>query len=103
MAPAAEKLASDLDAISIQKPLFPVYANVDAKAQTEPNQIRENLKKQVCASVRWTDCVKNMIAETQAKNSVEFGAGKVLSNLLKRIDPELERHSVSDQESAANL
>lgn len=99
MAPAAEKLAVDLDAIEIKAPAFPVYANVDGEAQTTPDKIRENLKKQVCGSVRWTDCVLNMVKETEAKKSIEFGSGKVLSNLMKRIDSSVERAEITDRES----
>ena len=95
MEPAARRLASDLDALDIARAAFPVYSNVTGRALTEPEEIREALKRQVCGSVRWVDCMQNAIAETQPAEAIEFGAGSVLSNLLKRIDKEVPRRAVA--------
>lgn len=99
MKPAADKLIADLDAISFSDLAFPVYANVTAQAVTSGNQARELLKRQVCASVRWTDCMLNMLKDQQITDTVEFGAGGVLSKLLKRIDKSINRHEVDSPES----
>lgn len=99
MKPAAEKLSKDLDAINFQELKFPVYANVTAQAVTDPKEARELLKKQVCGSVRWTDCMLNAINDQGITTAVEFGAGSVLGKLLKRIHSETKRLEVFDSKS----
>jgi [acyl-carrier-protein] S-malonyltransferase len=99
MKPAAESLVKDLDSISINAPKFPVYANVNAKPSLSSEQVRENLKAQVCGSVRWTQSMQNLIAEQGITNVVEFGPGEVLSKLMKRINKDIERDEVSSPES----
>ena len=79
MAPAAEDL----------KPFCPIYQNVTAKAETEPEIIRENLLKQLTAPVRWTQSVQNMIADG-ATEFYEFGPGDVLKGLIRKINPEVQ-------------
>lgn len=91
MQPAAERLATDLDAVNFQAPCFPVYSNVTAEAVTTGEQARELLKRQVCGSVRWTESVQRMVGECGITHSVEFGAGGVLTKLLKRIEPKVAR------------
>jgi [acyl-carrier-protein] S-malonyltransferase len=103
MKPAAEKLATDLDAITINASKFTVYSNVTASAHTDGDSIRELLKQQVCGSVRWSELMTNMIKEQGVTQSVEFGAGGVLSKLLKRIDNTLARKEVYDAKSVSAL
>lgn len=103
MRPAAEKLAQDLDAISFSDPLFPVYANVTASAVVTGAEARERLKQQVCGTVRWTESVLNAIEQHGITHSVELGAGGVLTKLLKRIKPDVQRFEVFDNASAAKL
>ena len=99
MKPAAEKLSLDLDAVQILDPKIPVYANVDAKPVRTKEEVRQHLKDQVCGSVRWTECMQNAFQGEQITHSVEFGAGGVLTKLLKRIVPEIKRFEVSDPAS----
>lgn len=103
MKPAAEKLSKDLDAITFNPLNFPIYANVSAEAVTDPEEAKELLKKQVCGSVRWTDCMLNSINDQGITTAVEFGAGSVLSKLLKRIKPEVKRQEVFDLKSLETL
>lgn len=86
---AADNLAKDLDALTINRCRFPVYANFTAKAVTEPKDIRQNLKDQVCGRVRWVECMQNAIAEQKPSAAIEFGEGKVLNGLLKKINKEV--------------
>lgn len=99
MAPAAEQLAKDLDAIAIANPRFPVYSNATGTASTTAQEVRNRLKAQVCASVRWTDCVQNAVSAYGVTHCVEFGAGGVLTKLLKRINSSIPRFEVSNPES----
>lgn len=95
MEPAARSLAADLDAVTISTPAFPVYANVLAEGLTEPEAIRSALKEQVCGRVRWVESILAMQQRAQAPLFIEFGAGGVLTGLMKRIDRSSNRLSVA--------
>ena len=86
MKPAEERLAIDLEKLNIKPAKFPVFANYHGKAVTQPQEIREALRLQVCGRVRWVECMTNAIAAYKPTNAVEFGAGNVLAGLMKRID-----------------
>jgi [acyl-carrier-protein] S-malonyltransferase len=96
MKPAADNLARDLDALTINKCLFPVYANFSARAVTEASEIRQNLKDQVCGRVRWVQSMNNAIAEQQPTQALEFGEGRVLNGLLKKINKELACQNIDE-------
>ena len=85
MQPAAEALAEAIKKTEFHKPFCPIYQNVSAKAETEPETIRENLLKQLTAPVRWTPSVQQMIADG-ATEFYEFGPGDVLKGLIRKID-----------------
>ncbi len=100
MEPAAQALSADLDAISFSEPAFPVYANVTAKPVSSGADARLLLKQQVCAAVRWSDSMQNLIRDKSITHAVEFGAGGVLTKLLKRINKEVQKFEVSTPETA---
>lgn len=85
MEPARAELAKAIEATDIHTPVCPVYQNVDAKPHTDPAEIKANLVAQLTAPVRWTQSVKNMIADG-ATEFVELGPGKVLQGLVAKID-----------------
>lgn len=89
MQPAAERLAVDLDAVSLRDPRVPLVKNADARMATSAYAAREGLKRQVTAPVRWTDSMRLLRAEG-VDTFVEVGPGKVLSGLLKQIDAAAE-------------
>lgn len=89
MQPAAEALAEAIKKTEFHKPFCPIYQNVTAKAETEPEIIRENLLKQLTAPVRWTQSVQNMIADG-ANEFYEFGPGDVLKGLIRKINPDVQ-------------
>lgn len=89
MAPAAEDLKAAILKTDFHKPFCPIYQNVTAKAETEPEMIRENLLKQLTAPVRWTQSVQNMIADG-ANEFYEFGPGDVLKGMIRKINPEVQ-------------
>ena len=88
MQPAAEELKAAILKTEFRKPFCPIYQNVTAKAEIEPEIIRENLLKQLTAPVRWTQSVQNMIADG-ANEFYEFGPGDVLKGLIRKINPEV--------------
>lgn len=89
MAPAAEDLKAAILKTEFSKPFCPVYQNVSAKAETDPEIIRENLLKQLTSPVRWTQSVQNMIADG-ATEFYEFGPGDVLKGLIRKINPDVQ-------------
>ncbi len=89
MQPAEAELAEAIQNTQFSAAICPVYQNVDAKPYTDPEQIKQNLIKQLTAPVRWTQTVQNMIADG-ATLFVECGPGKVLQGLVKKINKEAE-------------
>lgn len=89
MEPAREELAAAIEATNIHKPICPVFQNVDAKPQTDPQRIKQNLIAQLTGPVRWTQTVKNMVAEG-ATSFTELGPGKVLQGLVSKVDNSVE-------------
>lgn len=88
MQPAAEKMREALAAVTIRPPAAPVLANVTATESSEPEAIRRLLVEQVTGRVRWRESVLRLKA-LGIDTTVEFGGGKVLTGMVKRIDREL--------------
>ena len=88
MQPAAEELKEAIMETEFHTPFCPIYQNVNAYPQTNPEQIRENLLSQLTSSVRWTQTVRNMIVDG-ADHFYEFGPGDVLKGLIHKIAPEV--------------
>jgi len=89
MEPAREELASAIEATVFTAPACPIYQNVNAKAVTNPSEIKENLISQLTAPVRWTQSVQNMVKDG-AQHFIEVGPGNVLQGLVKKISPMVE-------------
>ena len=89
MQPAAEALEEAILKTEFRKPFCPIYQNVSAKAETEPEIMRANLLKQLTAPVRWTQSVQQMIADG-ATEFYEFGPGDVLKGLIRKIDANVQ-------------
>jgi [acyl-carrier-protein] S-malonyltransferase len=85
MEPARVELEAAISEAKISQPVCPVYQNVTAKPETESDIIKENLKKQLTAPVKWTQTVQNMIA-TGAESFIEVGPGKALQGMIKKVD-----------------
>ncbi len=88
MAPAAEVMEEALDKTAIAPPALPLIANVTADVAVDPAAIRRLLVEQVTGLVRWRESVLTMKGH-DVDTLVELGAGKVLSGLARRIDPEI--------------
>lgn len=84
MEPARKELAAAIGKAEFRTPRCPVYQNVDAKPHTDPAEIRENLLTQLTSPVRWTQTVRNMIADGMTEFT-ECGPGQVLTGLIGRI------------------
>jgi [acyl-carrier-protein] S-malonyltransferase len=86
MLPAQEELGKVIDETDFSAPACPIYQNVTAKATTDIEEIKLNLKKQLTGSVRWTDTMKQMIADGASEYIEVGGTGKVLRGFIMRID-----------------
>lgn len=95
---AADKLAVDLDELPSNEIQVPLINNVDAKIISNIKDAIDGLKRQVVGAVRWTD-VMCLLLENGVKTVVEFGPGKTLTGLFKRIDGSLTLCNVEDEES----
>ena len=92
MEPAKKELEDAIKSTEFNKPICPVYQNVNASPSEEPDQIRENLIKQLTSPVRWTQTVENMLKDG-AESFVEVGPGKVLQGLIKKVDRKVPTES----------
>ena len=88
MEPARAELADAIAHTDFHAPKCPVYQNVNAEPQTDPQTIKKNLIAQLTAPVRWTQTIQNMIA-AGADTFVEVGPGAVLQGLVKKISSEV--------------
>src|SRR6476661_484820 len=92
MQPAAEAMRDALGYVVVEAPVVPLYANVTAEPEIDPDTIRNQLIEQVTGMVRWRESVANMTA-AGVEEFVELG-GKVLGSMVKRISPDAKVTSV---------
>jgi len=96
--PAAQVLAGALAKINVSTPAIAVVNNVDVAIEQSPDAIRDALVRQAWHAVRWVEVIQAMKAQG-ITHIIECGPGKVLSGMVKRIDPELVALSMTDPES----
>lgn len=84
MAPAREELAAAIEQTTFHTPRCPIYQNVDARPHTSPEEIKANLIAQLTSPVRWTQSVRQMLADG-AEEFIECGPGNVLTGLISKI------------------
>ena len=106
MAPAAKVMEEALNAVSAHRAEIPLIANVLAAAIEDQKEIIRHLVEQVTGSVRWRESVIFM-KENHVTDAIELGAGKVLSNIVKRSDKDINSYAVGTpaeiEELAKNL
>ena len=93
MQPAKDELQAAIEHTEFREPFCPVYQNVDGKPHTDPAEIKQNLIAQLTSSVRWTQCVQNMIADG-ATDFTECGPGKALQGMISKISKEVTAHGI---------
>jgi [acyl-carrier-protein] S-malonyltransferase len=101
MQPAAEAMRDALSYVVVEPPAVPVFANVTAQPETDPDTIRNQLIEQVTGMVRWRESVANM-TQAGVDEFVEIG-GKVLGAMVKRIAPDAQVTSVVTIEDVETL
>lgn len=88
MEPARMELAEGIEKAVFNTPVCPVYQNVTALPSTDPAEIKKNLLAQLTSPVKWTQSVRNMVADG-AGYFMEIGPGTVLQGLVRKIAPEV--------------
>lgn len=94
MESARVELAKAIEKAQISTPICPIYQDVNALPVTDPKQIKENLIKQLTSPVRWTQIVKNMLADG-ATTFIEVGPGTALQGMIKKVKADVELISAS--------
>jgi [acyl-carrier-protein] S-malonyltransferase len=99
MESAYERLGAALLAVEMHVPKFPVISNVTGEEVKTLVDVRRTLQEQVTSTVRWLDCVEQLV-ELGCDQFVELGPGGVLAGLLRRTRKDVNVTSVADAESA---
>src|SRR3984885_11457479 len=100
MKPAQDRLEVDLNALKMEKPVYPVACNVEASLVGDEMRARKTLVAQVTGSVKWEPSMRLLIAEG-VQTFVEIGPGKVLCGLMRQIDRSKTCLNVGDEASLA--
>ncbi len=96
--PAGEKLAAELDKVSLNDIKIPVVTNVTGEAVVDKGVVKEYLVRQVSTSVMWEKCIRTML-DAGVDTFVEIGPGKVLSGFVKKIDRDATVLNVENSET----
>jgi [acyl-carrier-protein] S-malonyltransferase len=102
MKPAGERLEKALEEISVSDLKIPVVTNVEAEVNTSKERTKGLLVAQVSSPVRWEESMRKMI-EKGVEKILEIGPGKVLSGLMKRIDPRIETGNLEDLQTLKKI
>ena len=89
MESARLELAKAIEVAPINKPMCPIYQNVDALPHMEPKEIKDNLLRQLTSPVHWTQSVRNMLIDGMT-DYTECGPGTVLTSLIEKIKKSCE-------------
>jgi len=102
MQPAADGLATVIEAIPFNQPETPIIANTTAEELTTAEAVKQELRRQLCQGVQWQRSVEHMINSGVA-TFIEIGPGKVLSGLIRRIDRSTQTVNIGDAQAIENL
>ena len=98
MKPAADRLAAELERVTVSTPRIPIVRNVDGGVTTTADEVKPFLVQQVASPVRWTECVERL-SRAGATAFLEVGPGKVLTGLLRRTLDGVRGYPVEDPAS----
>ncbi|MCO6485205.1 MAG: ACP S-malonyltransferase [Saprospiraceae bacterium] len=87
MEPARQRLATAIQATGFRPPRCPVYQNVTGRPEQDPSAIQANLMAQLTAPVRWTQSIRQMVADGVTEFVESGGKGAVLRGLIRKIEP----------------
>jgi [acyl-carrier-protein] S-malonyltransferase len=102
MKPAGSRLEGAMEGIAIRDLEVPIVTNVEAEANTSKDRVKPLLVAQVSSPVRWEESMRRMIKEG-IERVLEIGPGKVLSGLMRRIDPNVEIMNLEDLQTLKKI
>lgn len=102
MKPAADELKLALEKVTFNTPIIKLINNVDVAAPVDAESIKDALVRQLYMPVRWTEVIETM-AQQEITALYEFGPGKVLTGLVKRIDKTIKGSAVNNQATIADF
>jgi [acyl-carrier-protein] S-malonyltransferase len=102
MKPAGERLEKALEGIVVKDLKVPVVTNVEAKINSSKERVKELLVAQVSSPVRWEESIRRMI-DDEIEQVLEIGPGKVLTGLMKRINPKTESKNLEDVQTLKKI
>ncbi|MCK5012362.1 MAG: ACP S-malonyltransferase [Candidatus Omnitrophica bacterium] len=102
MQSAVPKFEEELNKTVFQTPRFPVVSNVDGQSTDKPEDIRNNLAKQITSSVQWVGSIR-YIAGQGVTDFIEIGPGNILKGLIRKINPALKVHNIKIPEDIDRL
>lgn len=95
---AGHEFANFVSELELNNASIPVFTNVDAQATVLGAEFKHKMPKQIYSSVQWTQTIQNMVSEG-VDTIIEIGPGKVLSGLVKKIDPSVKTYNIFDKNS----
>ncbi len=102
MQPAVDGMAEIVAKLFFRKPVIPIIANTTAQLLTSAETVKEELLRQLCNCVQWQRSIEYMI-DKGVSTFIEFGPGKVLTGLIKRINKEVKTINIGDAQSIRDL
>jgi len=102
MQPAQSIMQEALDNLSFQKPLVPIVSNINAKSETDPIKLRENLINQVTGTVKWRETML-LANELGVQKITELGSGKVLTGIAKRMIENVNTLNIENSKDLENI
>lgn len=99
MEPANAEFAKTLAPIVFKNAIIPVISNIDARPEQDGESLKAKLSAQIPSQVRWTETMQALITEFEIDTLIEFGPGKVLGGIAKKMAPQLTLCSISDPNS----
>jgi len=102
MQPAQSIMQEALDNLGFQKPLVPIVSNINAKSETDPIKLRENLINQVTGTVKWRETML-LANELGVQKITELGSGKVLTGIAKRMIDNVNTLNIENSADLENI
>ena len=102
MTPAQQTMAPLIQQVHMQTPAVPVVSNVDAQPVTKPEEIKQKLIEQIVCPVKWQSCIQALVNQG-VEQFIEIGAGRILTGLIKRINPDVKTCAVTSVKDLDNL
>lgn len=103
MLSSAEELRVAIDKVNIKNSEIPIYTNAEAEPVENKDIIKNSLFRQLMSSVKWMQSINNMINGFNVSKFYEIGSGKVLTGLIKRINPNVEIYNIGNAEDIENF